>query len=317
MKSNRRTFLKQSAVLSSAMAIPSLLSARTELDSQLSYHVFSKHLQFLDYKEAAARAADIGFDGVEWTVRPKGHVLPERVVDDLPKAIEATKASGLSYDLMVTNVTDSDKELDRQVLHTASEQGVKLYRLGYVPFSKEHSIPDRLRDLNWQMKKLADLNKALNLTGTYQNHAGKKVGAAIWDIWHLLDSISPDVLGCQYDIRHATVEGGNSWQTGLNLIRPKINCLVLKDFLWKKINGKWKIHNVPLGEGMVDFEAYFKLLKTYKINVPVSIHYEYDLAGAEHGDRDLAKADQEKVYVAMKKDLVFAKSLWQKVMSDE
>jgi L-ribulose-5-phosphate 3-epimerase len=48
-------------------------------------------------------------------------------------------------------------------------------------------------------------------------------------------------MGAQYDIRHATVEGGLSWQTGFNLIRPNIKTIVLKDFIGRKtilVNGQ-------------------------------------------------------------------------------
>ena len=51
----------------------------------------------------AAVAKEIGFDGVELTVRPKGHVLPENARRDLPKAVAAIKEHGLtSTNMMVT-----------------------------------------------------------------------------------------------------------------------------------------------------------------------------------------------------------------------
>ena len=58
---------------------------------------------------------------------------------------------------------------------------------------------------------------------------------------------------------------------------------MLKDFKWGKVSGKWKVVNVPIGEGMVDFDTYFKLLKSYGLQPPVSLHCEYPLGGAEKG----------------------------------
>jgi L-ribulose-5-phosphate 3-epimerase len=40
--------------------------------------IFSKHLQWLDYKGMAKVLSEIGFDGTDLTLRPGGHVLPER-----------------------------------------------------------------------------------------------------------------------------------------------------------------------------------------------------------------------------------------------
>ena len=60
---------------------------------------------------------------------------------------------------------------------------------------------------------------------------------------------------------------------------------------------------------MVDFSTYFRLLKQYGVNVPISMHYEYDLGGAEHGDRTL-KVEPQVIYDAMKRDLQKVKELW-------
>src|SRR5205814_6234820 len=41
-------------------------------------HVFAKPLQWLDYAGTAALIADAGFGGIDYAVRPAGHVLPEK-----------------------------------------------------------------------------------------------------------------------------------------------------------------------------------------------------------------------------------------------
>ena len=62
---------------------------------------------------------------------------------------------------------------------------------------------------------------------------------------------------------------------------------------------------------MVDFDRYFSLLKKYQINVPVSLHLEYDLGGAEHGASKIT-IDKKEVFTQMKKDLVFLKGAWER-----
>ena len=56
--------------------------------------MFSKPLPELDWHALGRAAKDAGFEGVDLTVRPKGHVLPERAGDDLPRAIEAIDSVG-------------------------------------------------------------------------------------------------------------------------------------------------------------------------------------------------------------------------------
>ena len=311
---SRRRFIKKSVLSAGFLPLlpylkPSHLSVQKS--QPLPIHIFSKHLQFLDYEEMAEAAATIGFDGVELSVRPKGHVLPENVRQDLPKAIAAVRKQGLSADMIVTRITDADAKLNQEVLQTAADEGIRHYRMGYFRDLKEYSVLQNIEFCKVSMRKLASLNARLGLTGNYQNHAGTRVGANIWEIWQMLEGLEASALGCQYDIRHAVVEGGLSWGTGLKLIKDKINNIVLKDFRWEKREGKWRVLNTPIGEGMVDFKRYFGLLKAYNIHLPVSLHCEYDLGGAEHGDRELKNGwDKARVIEAMKSDLTKIHEIW-------
>lgn len=277
--------------------------------SSLTVHLFSKHLQFLDYNDMAAAAAEIGFDGLDLTVRPKGHVLPERVVDDLPKAVAAMRQYGINPGLMTTNVWDLNSIEQKTVLETASALGFTHYRTGWLKYPENRTITESQELYGQQAAALEVLNKKLGLIGCYQNHAGNHVGAPIWDLLPILRATNNKHIGAQYDIRHAVVEGGSSWELGLRQIKPFIKSIVIKDFKWGKVDGKWKPVNTPLGEGMVDFKRYFSLLKKYKINVLVSLHLEYDLGGAEHGDTKIT-IDKKEVFSQMKKDLNFLRETW-------
>ena len=92
---------------------------------------------------------------------------------------------------------------------------------------------------------------------------------------------------------------------------PHIKTIVLKDFKWGKVNGKWKPVNVPIGEGMVNFDKYFKILKKNKLKPDVSLHLEYDLGGAEKG-RSKINVDKKVVFDAMRKDLNLIHEIWEK-----
>jgi hypothetical protein len=53
---------------------------------------------------------------------------------------------------------------------------------------------------------------------------------------------------------------------------------------------------------MVDYKKFFGLVKSYGLAVPVSLHLEYSLGGAENGDRKIA-IPGETVLSEIKKDL--------------
>lgn len=287
--------------------------SRTRTGAEVPFpkiHIFSKHLQFLNYDAMAEMARELGFDGVDLTVRPNGHVVPERVEDDLPKAVEALKKAGLKPSLFCTAVESAVNATDVRLLQTASKLGFKYYRMNWYRYPEKQSMPDALSSFSEKISGLAKLNKKLGLLGCYQNHAGKLIGSSLWEVHELLKKSAPEHMGAQYDIRHAIVEGGLSWENGLNLILPRIRTIVLKDTLWTNRSGKWALQNVPLGQGMVDWGAYFKILKANQIQVPFCLHLEYPLGGAERGAAKLT-SDPHTVYEAMKRDLAKAKDLWQ------
>ncbi|GAB3507841.1 sugar phosphate isomerase/epimerase [Spirosoma knui] len=274
------------------------------------FSIFSKHLQFLNYTEAASVAAELGFDGLDWTVRPNGHVLPDRVETDLPKMVDAVKKAGLSTSMMTTAVGDSNDATDRRLLKTAAGLGFRYYRMNWYRYLPDKPMPETLQAYAQKMIGLGKLNKELNLVGCYQNHSGELVGGSVWEIWEMLKNADPQHTGVQYDIRHATVEGGLSWKNGLRLLESRVKTIALKDFRWTKKNGRWEVENTPIGEGMIDFTTYFQLLKKYQIQVPISVHLEYPLGGAENGATNIT-VDKKIVFEAMKRDLNKLKQLWQ------
>jgi len=303
---SRRDFLFKTGQAGLLLAMPAMAEkSMGQKESQKTGHkiaVFSKHLQWLDYQGMAETAAKIGFDGVDLTVRPKGHVLPERVEDDLPGAAEACKKAGIEIVMMSTAISDAAQPTTEKILKTASQLGIKYYRMNWYHYDKSIGIEKNLENFKAKMIDLAAMNKQYGIKGGYQNHSGTWFGSSVWDLGMVLREINSEWLGSQYDIRHATVEGAESWPVGLNFIAPFINTIDIKDSRWEKSGNNWKLVYVPVGEGMVDFKQFFKLTGEFNIKAPMSIHLEYDLGGANHGARIL-KIPQQKVIDAMKKDL--------------
>ena len=66
--------------------------------------IFSKHLANLDYEQLGKTTRELGFDGVDLTVRAKGHVLPERATEDLPRAVETVRAHGVAVPMITTEL---------------------------------------------------------------------------------------------------------------------------------------------------------------------------------------------------------------------
>ncbi len=308
MPHSRRRFLSTGVRMAAPLLLAGtmagkLRAATGDQSRRQTVHIFSKHLQWLDYAGMAETAAEVGFDGVDLTVRPGGHVLPERVEDDLPKAVAAVRRAGIEVTMMTTAITDPRDPKTEAILKTAAGLGIRYYRMGYYRYEDQTPVTATLEEIEPKLTDLAAMNAQYGLAASYQNHAGNGyVGAPLWDLYWLLKDLDPRWIGSQYDIRHATVEGGNSWPTTLRLLAPHINTLVAKDFRWVEQGGRWTLENCPLGTGMVDFPRYFAVLDRQKVVTPFSLHLEYPLGGAEHGRTQLS-IGKEMVIEAMRKDL--------------
>lgn len=274
--------------------------------------VFSKHLQWLDYDGMAQKAADAGFDGLDLTVRPGGHVEPENVERDLPRAVRAVQRAGLSVPMMTTSVNSVSSET-RKVLGTAAELGIGYYRMGYFRYRNGGDLEDTLDLASRELERFAQLNESLGIRGGYQNHAGEGYfGASIWDLWYALRNVDPNWVGSQFDLRHASVEGALNWSVDFRRIAPWVHTLAIKDYKVASENDELLVSNCPLGQGVAPFRKFLSMLRGVKFMGPVSLHLEYPLGGADQGKRELEIPESE-VIAAMKADLTTLRSWLQRV----
>jgi len=279
--------------------------------------LFSKPLQWLDYDPLAEAAAAAGYAGIELTVRPGGHVEPEKVADALPAAVAAARRHGLTIDMMVTAITSADDPGARKLLEVAAQAGVKLYRMGYIAYDDSVSMRTSLDRTRERMLRLADLNRACGIVGCYQNHHGlgpasNRLGSSIWDIDAILDGVDPAWIGCQYDPRHAVAEATGSWSRALRLIAPRIRSVCLKDFRWAAADSLAPV-DLPAGQGIVPWERVFSLLRELGVDVPFTVHCEWQL----FSDAELSLPEDDRRNLAIERirrdKSFFAKSLGRSV----
>jgi len=259
---------------------------------------FTKVLQDLSYEKTAQACVDIGWDGIECPVRGKGHVLPDRVEEDLPRMVEALKAKDKEILALATDIRGADEPLTEKVLKASARAGIRLYRLGPMRYKEGIPIPKQIEEFRAKLKDLAALNKDLGLTGLIQNHSGNGyVGAPLWDLYELIRDLDPRQMGVHYDIGHATVEGGLSWPTNFSLLKDRIGAVIVKDFYWKHTPGVGgKTEWVPLGQGTVN-PKFFGMLKASGFRGPITVQYEYPFEGGDAIESRLRalKADHQKL----------------------
>ncbi|HWI90123.1 MAG TPA: TIM barrel protein [Flavisolibacter sp.] len=301
----RKDFISSSVLATAGLAFPysSMADPKSKTSLKMKICIFSKQLQWLDYKDLIPAVAGMGYDGIDLTVRPNGHVLPERVTEDLPKVVHLANAAGIKVYMISTDIEDASSPYAETILKTTASLGIQCYRCGGINYEPDMDLPANLDKIKAKFASLEGLNRKYGLHCDFLNHSGEVFGAALWDLWFAVRDLDPKYVGCQFDIKHATIDGPFSWPVTLKLLHNYVQTICIRDFKWIEKNKVWEIQPMPLGKGAVDFRKYCGLLKEYNIQGPVSLMCDYDLGGAQNGDRKLTIPGDE-VFKAMKNDLV-------------
>jgi sugar phosphate isomerase/epimerase len=263
--------------------------------------LFSKHLPGLDASGLGRALKSLGFDGVDLTVRPGGHVVPERAAADLPPFLRTLRDEGLEVPMITTGLVAAAEATARPILETAGRHGVPFFKPGYYRYAFA-DVRQELEHAAAELRGLADLSTRSGVVLGFHNHAGY-VGGPVWDVARIIDGLDPRWVGYYFDVRHAVVEGGDGgWRAALNLVAPRLKMVAIKDFFWEKEPRGWQQRNCPLGQGMVDWKAFFAVLARSGFRGPVSLHLEYEIPGATPAAR------QENTLAAAARDLAVLKA---------
>jgi L-ribulose-5-phosphate 3-epimerase len=294
----RRDLIVTTAQLFGAAAIAAPLSAAARVRSGPSFLLFSKHLPELAWPALGRAVKEAGFDGIDLTVRPQGHVAPDRAAEDLPRAIEAIAAHGITVPMITTELVSADAPTARPILRAAATSGVRYFKTGYWRYASPANRADvraQVAAAGAALAGLAALAREYGIELGFHNHAGY-IGAPLWDVAPAMDRLDPRWAGYYFDPRHAVADGGGgSWRAAAELAASRLKMLALKDCYWVKSAKGWAIENCPLGEGMVDWPAVASIVRAAQFAGPISVHLEYPIQpGTEHtlaaARRDLAVA---------------------------
>lgn len=287
------------------LAAAATLAAATRLDAGAATGptlcFFSKHLPGLDPKALGATVRDLGFAGVDLTVRPGGHVDPARAAEDLPRAIEAIRGAGSEVPMITTAVTSASDPAAAPIFAAAARAGVRFVKPGYWRY-RLADVRGELAAAGRDLAGLAALARQHGVEVGFHNHADY-LGASVWDIAPHIDPLDARAIGYYFDPRHAVVEGGGvGWKSAFSLAAPRLKMVAVKDFHWERRNGKWAVRDCPLGEGMVDWGWFAGALARASFTGPISLHLEYEIAGASPAER------QARTIEAARRDLAFLRT---------
>jgi L-ribulose-5-phosphate 3-epimerase len=297
---SRRRFI-QAAAGAAALTLSPGTGAQSSSGFRGTLCFFSKHLPRMNARELGRTLKAMGFDGVDLTVRPGGHVDPQRVAADLPVFVDAIRHEGLALPMITTELLSDADPVAQPTLETAARLKIPFYKPGYYRY-KFVDVRTELEAAGRQLRGLADLSRRHGMRLGYHNHAGY-IGGPVWDFAPFIEPLDASTVGYYFDVRHAVVEGGDGgWRTAFDLVSPRLSMISLKDFFWEKTGGSWQQRHCPMGEGMVDWKRFFGMLAKARFHGPVSLHFEYEIAG------DTPAAQEKNTLAAAERDFAFVKA---------
>jgi sugar phosphate isomerase/epimerase len=247
--------------------------------------MFSKKLGVFDIPEAGRIISELGFDGVDLTVRPGGHILPEDAERRLPGAVGVLKSEGLNVPMISTGITSEDEPFAKEIFGTASSCGIRFLKLGYWNYEGFGRVYEQIKEVRKKAAGLSRLASEYNVVAGIHIHSGPYMTATGDLVARILEGMETDHIGAYIDPGHMILEGGRSgWKLGMDLLRDVTKMVAVKDFGWVKAADKektWKLVHMPLSEGMVPWPEVFDYLDQIGFDGPVSLHSEYEQMGTD------------------------------------
>ncbi|MGH9325112.1 MAG: sugar phosphate isomerase/epimerase family protein [Terriglobia bacterium] len=308
---SRREFLSSAATL--ATAVPILASAapaprRGPFRGTLCF--FSKPVPQLNWRELAVSAKNAGFGGIDLTVRRHGHVLPERVATDLPRAVADIRDAGLEVPMITTELHSADDPAAESIISTASKLSIPYLKPGYYRY-KYVNVVKELDEAGQKFRGLVALAGKHRVQVGYHNHP-RCVGAPVWDLAKILEPIDPRWSGYYFDLGHATGDGGEScWKISTNLVMPRLKIIGARDIIWRTEGPhQWRVDDCAIGQGMCHWNEFLRTLAQSNFHGPVSLHIEYGVPGVMNKEGiAVSRAKAPDVMAVAKANLDSLKSL--------
>jgi len=202
----------------------------------------------VDYSQLGTFLNGLGLDGCDLSVEPGGTVLPEQSPVDLVRAIEVISGEGFEVPVITTSFFSILEPWARNVLGLSGRSGVTYFRTGYSRF------PERLAARRNEIAGLMSYGRAAEMGMTVPYPAGEAVIRDLDPVW----------IGYDFDTTQGSVEA----------LLPRLRTVRLRD---ARKDGNRAVA-CPLGEGVMDWAAFFGSLARARFSGPLTMTLTYQAA---------------------------------------
>jgi len=259
-------------------------------EGSITYSVFTKPWK-IPVPELARFVRQLGFDGVEFPVRPGYQVEPENIARDLPIAARQFADEGV-------RICSVAGDTDVATIAACAEAGVPIIRtMARVPGPDYRAT---VAALQREYEALVPALEEHGVTIGVQNHCGRFVPDAL-GLDCLLSPFDARHIAAVWDAAHEALQGGEP-DHALDVIWPRLCMVNLKNAFWQRTNGpeadyaQWRHYWTSGRHGLCSWPRVVSLLKERGYRGVVCLTAEY--------------SDQSAVDRLIAEDLSFARSLF-------
>jgi L-ribulose-5-phosphate 3-epimerase len=241
----------------------------------MKYVYFTKTLKPLDLKGLIAFCKDAGLDGLDLAVREGYAVNPGNMAKALPDAAKALAGEGLSIGLVTadTGLNDPASKAAKALFEGSGAAGVAALKIGYFPYKGDFNA--NFKDARTKLAGFAKLAEEFKVRACVHTHSGNYLPNNCATLRLLLQDLDPHHVGAFVDTGHTAVNGG-PFRMEVDLVRPHLSLLAIKDMVWEKGAKGWAPRVAPAGDGIVHWSEVGQAVKESKFNGTISLHGEYE-----------------------------------------
>ncbi len=235
--------------------------------------VFEKPIQNLSYERIGEELAKMGLQGIEATIRKKGHIEQKDAESEVPKMVSDLAKNGQKALIAATHVGEANEE-NAAFLRILKANGITRYRMSHFRYDLKKDMLTQLEENTAKLKDIAAMNREIGIQSLYQTHSGYGfAGSLSWDLAMMFQGLDPVHCAIAFDVRHVRTDSGLSYKVAHATIKKHVSALYVKDAIWSGKRGG-KLKNVPLDTGFVTKKD-FDLVRSTDPTMPISLHMEW------------------------------------------
>jgi sugar phosphate isomerase/epimerase len=246
----------------------------------MQFVLFTDNLADLSIREACRAAKQAGFDGLDLTLRPGGHVKPENAERGLAEAHAIADEEGVAIPMVSTGVTAADSPFAENVFEAVHIR-IQNFKLGYLRYQTFGTLKKQLDDARRKLEGIVALAQRYHVRPCLHAHSGPILSNGSL-LYLLLKDFSPTEIGAYVDPMHMSYEGGGSgWEMALDLVAPWVALVGVKNYSIVSTQRdeygqqRFQVKYVPLADGVAPLPQFFQRLKQIGYDGIVSLHSEY------------------------------------------